>query len=842
MQPSFSYTRKDYDTIKVFLQRMLQAKFPTTWKNVYESDVGVMWMEIVAAAFDQLSYFVDHQANETYLGTAQDRESIVNIVKLVGYQPRNPTAASVQCNFTLPSLDVFNVVIPAGTAIDATGGTHFEALSDIVIPIGQISEYGYITAGTTAFKDFTSDGSKFLKILLTDSTWINGSISVIVDGVTWSEVDSLLEGDASSKIFSIDVASNQNVYICFGDNISGSIPPNASSIRIYYRTGGGVTGNIGIGEINQSVQGYKEGTSPIEYVSVAVTNEDTGSGGEDAEDINSIKLWAPKWARTNNRAVTEEDFDTLAARFNDPVYGSPARAKAVLKREVPELNSVLIYLWSRDNTGKFTKPSTSLKNAVQAYFDNNGSGGIRLICVDTEVLDGEIVYIDLGATVTIESTAKSDTVVTAINQALNSLFDSTFNQPGTSVRLSKLYETIMGVSGVKHCLIDSAAGIIEYEEQLSPSSIVQQWSGTLDSVPLWGMYPGEVVFTDGLQVVRDDGNGHLVGNVDPTGVNLVKYIDKEFVGIYVGASGFSHYTYTITDVPVIPGSVKIYSDNQIISDNGGKLVGDVDPLGVNTIDYATGIIDVTFLNSTNSAVRLNYYMKERGWYDFTFASAPDGSIPITANYKSLSSYYKDEDMAVGDGSTKTFDYVLKNPPTFRKSIAIVDTGSSHEIENSNGDGGAYYVIQLGSVPIPGSLVITAGAQVVLDTGYGQLTGDVDSTLVNAIDYSSGRVVINFASIVPVGIGNILIEYDIPSNIIILDDGYKTLKGAVDTSKISTVDYSRGSINVSFLSAPLSGNKINVHYLSLLNSPSEDMYITKKQLASINTVSITIKRE
>lgn len=845
-QPGFSYTRKDYNTIKVSVERYLRAKFPTTWKNVYESDVGVMWMEIIAYAFDQLSYFVDKQALETYIPTAQDRESLTNIVKLVGYQPRNPTAASTLVKFTLPALDSYNVVVPAGTVFNAAGGVPFEALSDIIIPAGQTTGYGVVTAGQTTYKDFTADGSKFQRILVTDSNWINGSITVTVNGVDWVVTDSLLNGDASSKIFTIDVAANQNFYVCFADGVSGAMPANGATVRITYRTGGGISGNIGVGEINQTVLAYRDGTFPVENISIAAYNDDTGSGGEDAEDIEDIRLWGPKWARTNARAVTAEDFDTLAAKFNDPVHGSPARAKSMLHQEVPELNLVDIYLWSRDSEGKFTKPSTSLKAAVQNYFDNNGPGAVRLMCVDTQVLDGIIVYVKLAITVTIVSTAKSDTVSTNISTALGTLFDSVFNQPGTSVRISKIYETVMGVSGVKYCIIDKAAGVVEYDEELAPVGSTQQiWTGVLGSVPLWGIYPGEIEFTDGLQVVRDDGNGHLTGNVDNTYTNVVKYVDKSYLGVYVGPAGLDHYTYTVTDTPIIPGSVKIYSDNFTIFDIGGKLVGTgIASSPASTIDYNTGAIDL-YLDGAyipTGAVRLSYYKLERGTYDFKFASAPTGSDAITAKFKSIASYYKEENMGVGDGATKTFDYVLKNPPTFRKSVVISDSGNIKNTEIRNGDGGQAYSITLSSFPIPGTLVLSSGSQFVYDTGYGQLTGDIDPAGNNNIDYGSGEISVTFRDPVPVGTGNIMAQYNIPSNLVVYDDGYGILMGVVDPTKDSSIDYYRGALSVSFQSAPYVGNIINVHYLSLLNSPSEDMYISNKQLASLETVAISIVRE
>ena len=59
--------------------------------------------------------------------------------------------------------------------------------------------------------------------------------------------------------------------------------------------------------------------------------------------------------------------------------------------------------------------------------------------------------------------------------------------------------------------------------------------------------------------------------------------------------GAANYTGSFANVPIIPFSVYFISGLLIVTDDGnGNLIGNVDPLGTNTINYATGAYNVTF--------------------------------------------------------------------------------------------------------------------------------------------------------------------------------------------------------------------------------------------------------
>lgn len=341
--PAINYTARDFLTIKEALKVHLQTKFPDTWRDFYESGMGQALLDLIAYSHDVLSFFTDYTANEVFLSTARDRLSILLLGRLVGYQLRTPSSASVVSSTTIDMIYLEDIIIPSGTTLESVNGISFVTVEEARIAAGDLTGSITFVQGVNRSTDVVSDGTVFQKIVLAEPSVIQDTITLTVDGDVWTEVASLTYADANDKSFSVQYDENGIATIQFGDGNSGRVPTNGSVISIAYRTGGGIEGNIALSELSGRVQGSRELVLPISHVTVTVVNdEERGSGGEDAETISHAKLWIPAWVRANGRAVTESDYDALGNAFSDPVYGSPAFTKARLKQEIPELNTVVI--------------------------------------------------------------------------------------------------------------------------------------------------------------------------------------------------------------------------------------------------------------------------------------------------------------------------------------------------------------------------------------------------------------------------------------------------------------------------------------------------------------------
>lgn len=650
--PTMNYTDRDFESIRASLVNRVRAAFPNEWRDFTEPGIGMAWLEIAAFVFDILCFTADEAVRNQFLRTATDREAIILLTELIGYRMRAATSASVVCTATIEAAQGVDVIIRAGTTVETSNGLTFEVLEDQQILAGSTSASVTLVEGATQQDTFTSAGTAFQEFKLTLSPLIDGSITVTVDGFDWTEVESLVFSASASDNFSIRVDVEDFAYVKFGDGTSGSIPSAGANIIVTYRTGGGVQGNIAVGAITATVQGLLEGSTPEAELNVSLENEERGSGGEDRETIDHAKFWAPRSVATNGRAVTEADFDTLATLFSDPTYGAAAYAKCRLKQRIPELNTVEVFLWARDSYGNIVEPSTNLKTAMQAYFDNNGEGAIRIITVDTEVQDGENVVIDVDANVTGDGTVANSELMLAVQTAIRSYFSLATNQPGVDIRLSRLYNLIQQTDGVAYALIRRVTASKETSQILGTSDgTTQQYTGTTFEQPL----AGTVRITSGDHVITDDGNGNLIGAVDDAFANSIDYdtgdisfgfqttvpASGEAISIeyryplqysrsestrFTGNGVTKRFRGQLSRFPLVPDTVAFSDATQTIRDDGsGNLIGDdIDGTGVNTVDYDTGSYDLTFNSAPAEGATIGAIYSQ-------LLSVNAGDVPIDEN-------------------------------------------------------------------------------------------------------------------------------------------------------------------------------------------------------------------
>jgi len=88
------YLARDYNSFRQALIDLIPAKLPE-WTDRSEADFGIVLIELFAYMGDILSYYQDRIANEAFLTTAQERRSVINHLRLLGYEmaPAAPAAA-----------------------------------------------------------------------------------------------------------------------------------------------------------------------------------------------------------------------------------------------------------------------------------------------------------------------------------------------------------------------------------------------------------------------------------------------------------------------------------------------------------------------------------------------------------------------------------------------------------------------------------------------------------------------------------------------------------------------------------------------------------------------------
>lgn len=195
---NLNYTNQDFASMKSRLVDYINQNFSDQFNDFVEGDLAIMLMEIWAFLADGLSFKIDQIANDIYIDTVTEVENAFRLSKLVGFKPQPPIASRSFWQASINSIQVSDLIIPAGVIINVTGtqsATTIELFAadslnnpifdqDIIIAGGSLQNTAIIgLEGRTYTDAFTGTGDVAQTYQLTTRPVIWGSVQVEVDGV-----------------------------------------------------------------------------------------------------------------------------------------------------------------------------------------------------------------------------------------------------------------------------------------------------------------------------------------------------------------------------------------------------------------------------------------------------------------------------------------------------------------------------------------------------------------------------------------------------------------------------------------------------------------------------------
>ncbi len=412
---NLNYTNQDFWSLKARLVDFIRERFgdkgtviPNTFNDFVESSIAIMLIENWAFIGDTLSFKMDQIVNEMFIDTVTEVENAFRLAKLVGFNPTPPICARSSWIAQINQVLTTDVVIPTPVRIDIPSAgqpTSIELFavdgnnqplydSDIFIPAGANFNKNIIRLeGRTIEEEFTGTGLPAQTLSLSFAPVIYDSVRIMVDGQNWTQVDYFTDSHPRME-YRLEFNSNYQGFIMFGNNRTGMIPSKGSRIRATYRTGGGTVGNIVTGYIETQRQIVVQGldfTVPITY-----KNYTKGEYGYDGDGIDEVKRKLPKWIKTQDRAVTGEDYKTLSDQFATPYYGKIGKSTAVLRNHGCAGNIVDLYILAED-AGSLQTASNDLKIALDEELSKKKML-TDLICIK----DGTILVVDVSIDITMD--------------------------------------------------------------------------------------------------------------------------------------------------------------------------------------------------------------------------------------------------------------------------------------------------------------------------------------------------------------------------------------------------------------------------------------------------------
>lgn len=447
---SIDYTSRDYMAMVQSLLIFASQAFPS-WNVQSEGDLGVMLLELFSYVGDINSYYTDRVANEAYLPTATQRQSILNLAQLLGYVPSNGTPATGTVTFVTDNPGVA-IIIPSGTVVQS----NFNNASDqpilyyttevgtcpgnggqVTLPVSQGEQFFNVPLGI-------SNGQPGQTFQIPQTGVLDGSVTIYIQSTApggstqWSQVSTFVNTPATSTVFTIDVDANDVTNITFGDGVDGLIPALGLTIFASYTLIVGSLGNLPAGSVNVIVDIIQGLTIAVN--SLGVPESSLMAGGSDPESNDSIRVNAPVAFATQQRAVTLQDFANLALNVPGVVV-----ANAVANHST----SVSLYVLGPN----ITVPSPQLQALISAYFANATLAGVTLSQPTPNLIAVDIGSVANNVTLQVQPQYSQQATINAVVLALQNLLTPPNTQFGMELQPSALYEAVMSVTGVDFVII-----------------------------------------------------------------------------------------------------------------------------------------------------------------------------------------------------------------------------------------------------------------------------------------------------------------------------------------------------------------------------------------------------
>jgi len=432
----------DFDAIKINLKSFLQGQTQFQDYDFEGSSLNIL-LDILSYNTHYLAYLANMSTNELYLDSADIRNNIVSLAKMIGYTPSSPRAPMASIDVTLNNATGTSVTMNKGTvfttSVDDVSYQYVTNSDVTVTPSAGIYKFNDlpIYEGTlVTFKytvDITDVDQKFIipSARADTSTLLvkvqNSSSDTTVE--TYSLAGGYNNVTDKSKVYFIQEGQDGKYEIYFGDGINGKKVGDGNIVILEYIVTNITDSN---GASSFSLAGNIGG-----FTDVTISTVSSAQGGAESESDESIRLNAPLQYAAQERAVTTKDYETLVKSIYPNALSVSAWGGE--DDETPRYGIVKIGIKAASGSTLTETTKQDIVNKLKPY---------NVASVSPQIVDPETTSVLLTSTVkynTSTTIKSSDTLKSEIITAITNYNTNTLQQFDSIYRHSKLTGIIDGV-------------------------------------------------------------------------------------------------------------------------------------------------------------------------------------------------------------------------------------------------------------------------------------------------------------------------------------------------------------------------------------------------------------
>lgn len=544
---------------------------------------------------DTLSYYMSHNSfytnfalNESFIDTAQQRGSVVSLAKALGYTPTStlgaraiidlwvsssvsgrtsPLIIDKNTKFTTVVDSITYTFVTEETVTSSTketiDGVEYFFFDNVSIKEGTPTTYQKVINNAQTLESDIGLTSQFEvpKIEIPNANIDTSTLTVTVKessvnkSYIYTKAADVNYIISSDRVYWVNENKNGLYEIHFGDGNIGKAISHGDIVTLSYLVSSGSSPNKAstfslADNIGSSVEG------------IIITTVSAAAGGDEKEDIESVRFAAPKNFEAQNRAVTAEDY------------------KSILLRDYPRIDSISVWGGEDASPQQFGKVFISIKPTDGFSITDEEKNTItktildkrNVVTITPELVDPDYTFIEINTNIKYDPNGtfkKASELRADVISAIQEFNTNNLGKFESIFRLSKLMTKIDSVNSA----IKSNYTTVTLKKEWVPENTTSNLISTR-------IAKKEFIFNKGF-------------NLPYSG--------------YLGAITSSQFSYTYVDSTTNNcllkddglGNLKMYTVNQLTGAESEVLNNGVSPVDA-IIDYTNGTITINSILGTLS--------------------------------------------------------------------------------------------------------------------------------------------------------------------------------------------------------------------------------------------------
>lgn len=437
-------TNLDFTSIKSSLKTFLQQQDTLKDYNFDASALSVL-VDLLSYNTQYNAYYLNMVANEMFLDSSIQRNSVVSHAKMLNYVPKSASAPKAyvdlrvnqvsDATLTLPkytqfiseAIDGVNYLFltPDSTTVSVSANTAL--FSDVELVQGISTTISY-TVNTLANPKLTFE--------LLDANIDTSTLQVTVQESssnatfeTYTQSSDYIKLTPTSKVYFLQEGTSGKYELYFGDGILGYAPKDGNVVNIsYISTNGTAAYGANNFVLTSSVGGYSD---------TVVTTTISASKGSEKETIDSIKFTATKAYAAQGRAVTKEDYIYLIQNNSTNLPIDSVSVWGGEENDPPVYGQLFCAV---KPSGGYTLTTTQKQKLVEEVIKP-----ISVMTITPTIVDVDYTYLKLDTTVLYDpkkTTYTAGQIKNLVNASIQNFSAATLNTFNSTFKMPELITSI----------------------------------------------------------------------------------------------------------------------------------------------------------------------------------------------------------------------------------------------------------------------------------------------------------------------------------------------------------------------------------------------------------------